>query len=104
MPSVRAELYDLFKVAIGAAYPDVAEANPPIIAACAQTKFGDYQCNNAMSLFARLKGNPACPKAPRDVALAVVAGLPAGNDIVAETSLAGPGFVNIRVSRDYLAK
>lgn len=101
---MRAELFDLFKVAISAAYPDVAEANPPIIAACQQTKFGDYQCNNAMGLFAKLKGSPSCPKAPRDVALAVVAGLPSGNAMVTETSLAGPGFINVRLSKDYISK
>lgn len=104
MPSLRAELADLARAAIANAYPDLAASNPPIVAACAQIKFGDYQCNNAMPLFAKLKGNPACPKAPRDVANAIVAGLPAGNAMISETSLAGPGFINIRVSREFLAK
>jgi hypothetical protein len=36
------------------AYPDVTDE--PIVAACNNAKFGDYQCNNAMQLFAKLKG------------------------------------------------
>lgn len=56
-----------------------------------------------MALHGKLKGTPNAPKAPRDVANALLASVPA-NDLVAETSLAGPGFINIRVSRAHVAK
>lgn len=63
------------------------------------------QCNNAMGVFGRLKGQEGAPKAPRAVAEALLAGLPLGvvGGMVSETSLAGPGFINLRLSRDWLA-
>jgi hypothetical protein len=98
--SLRSQLYKLFAQALEKAYPDVNEE--PAIAPCAQAKFGDYQCNNAMALFGKLKGKEGAPKAPRDVANALLAALPA-NDLIVETSLAGPGFINIKLSRPELA-
>eukprot|EP00195_Chlamydomonas_chlamydogama_P013083 CAMPEP_0202901536 /NCGR_PEP_ID=MMETSP1392-20130828/14309_1 /ASSEMBLY_ACC=CAM_ASM_000868 /TAXON_ID=225041 /ORGANISM="Chlamydomonas chlamydogama, Strain SAG 11-48b" /LENGTH=593 /DNA_ID=CAMNT_0049588109 /DNA_START=305 /DNA_END=2086 /DNA_ORIENTATION=+ len=99
--SIRGELTDLFRGALNGAFPDASEA--PIIAPCANLKFGDYQCNNAMGLFGRLKGTPNAPKAPRDVANAIVAAIPA-NEMLSETSLAGPGFINLKLSRPFMAK
>lgn len=99
-PSLRGELTDLFKQALTTAYP--ASEEEPIIAPCNNPKFGDYQCNNAMSLFGKLKGSEGAPKAPRDVGTAIMKALPPSN-LVAETSIAGPGFVNVKVSKDYLA-
>lgn len=98
--SLRTELSELFKNALSIAYPDASEA--AIIAPCNNPKFGDYQCNNAMPLFGKMKGKEGCPKAPRDVANSIVASLPT-NPLVKETSLAGPGFINVKVSREYLA-
>lgn len=43
------------------------------------------------------------PKNPRAVAEAILAQLPA-SAMVAETSLAGPGFINIRLGTDWLAQ
>ncbi len=99
--SVRGELSELFRTALTVSFP--AASAEPIVAACNNAKNGDYQCNNAMALFGRLKGTPNAPKAPRDVANAILGALPT-NDLVAETSLAGPGFINVRVSNSYLAK
>ncbi|KAF8073007.1 Arginine--tRNA ligase [Scenedesmus sp. PABB004] len=99
--SLRGELAGLFRTALGAAFPAAGEEEP-VIAPCAQSKFGDYQCNNAMGLFGRLKGTEGAPKAPRDVATAVVAALPA-NELLTETSLAGPGFINCKLSSAALA-
>ena len=98
--SIREELSDLFKAALASAFPGVEE--PPMIAACNNAKNGDYQCNNAMGLFGKLKGKEGAPKAPRDVATAILAALPP-NDAVDGTSLAGPGFINLRLSPAYLA-
>ena len=44
----------LFQSAIAKAFPDVSV--PVLVAATNQPEHGDYQCNNAMSLFGRLKG------------------------------------------------
>lgn len=52
--SVRQQLTALFGSSIAAAFPDAGVA-----AAVVKTndpKFGDYQCNNAMALFAKCKG------------------------------------------------
>ena len=85
---LRGELSALFQQAIKTAYPDVVE--PVVLMPCTQARFGDYQCNNAMGLFGKLKGKEGAPKTPRDTANAVLAALPP-NDLVTETSLAGPG-------------
>ena len=85
---LRGELGALFQQAIKTAYPDVVD--PVVLMPCGQAKFGDYQCNNAMGLFGKLKGKEGAPKAPRDAANAVLAALPP-NELVSETSLAGPG-------------
>ena len=85
---LRGELGALFQQAIKTAYPDVVD--PVVLMPCGQAKFGDYQCNNAMGLFGKLKGKDGAPKAPRDAANAVLAALPP-NELVSETSLAGPG-------------
>lgn len=102
IPSLRSELQALFKTAIQTAYPSMAD-DLPLVAACGNTKNGDYQCNNAMALFGRLKGKEGAPRAPRDAAIALVAALPP-NELIESTSLAGPGFINIRLNYAYLAK
>lgn len=50
MLSIYESLYKLFEKAIIAAYPDLPD--PPVTIALAgnNPKFGDYQCNSAMSL------------------------------------------------------
>lgn len=100
--SVRADLETLFGAAISAAFPDLTDA-APMIAACNNTANGDYQCNNAMPLFGKLKGKEGAPKSPRDVALAIVNALPQ-NGVLSNTSLAGPGFINCRLSAGYLSE
>ena len=54
VPSLRAELTEVFRQALESAYPS---ANiEPVVAQTNEPKFGDYQCNNAMALFGQLKG------------------------------------------------
>jgi arginyl-tRNA synthetase len=98
--TLRGELSGLFKSALSTAFPAADEQ--PIIQSCNNPQFGDYQCNNAMGLFGKLKGKEGAPKNPREVATAIVSGLP-DNSTIANTSLAGPGFINCKVSSDYLA-
>ena len=62
-------------------------------------KNGDFQCNNAMELHKKLS-SPSL-SAPRDFAQRLVSFVPA-NPIVASLSVAGPGFINIRVATSYL--
>lgn len=102
-------LSSLFSTAIALAFPDAArDANAgskpgtidPAITASKNTQFGDFQSNVAMSL-AKVVGKP-----PREVAKAIVAQLAkcpelAGPEAIAEpitdASIAGPGFINIKL-------
>ncbi|CAL4965415.1 unnamed protein product [Urochloa decumbens] len=66
--------------------------------------FGDYQCNNAMSLFSSLRGSSdANFQNPRAIGQAILNNLPP-SDIVESTSVAGPGYVNIVISSDWIAQ
>lgn len=102
MPSIDpiAILADRFRSAIAAAFPDVGPDVDPLISAAKQTQFGDFQSNVAMSLAKRV-GKP-----PRDVAKAVVASCDISDiaDKLTDASIAGPGFINIRLKGDALAK
>lgn len=51
---LRTELRALFQAALQAAYPGI-EAQALVVAS-QLPQFADYQCNNAMPLFGRLKG------------------------------------------------
>ena len=64
--SLRQRLSVTFQQSLDASFPGVSvpgagagEGEGPVIAQvvqCGQPKYGDYQCNNAMALFARIKG------------------------------------------------
>ena len=58
--------------------------------------------NNAMGLFGRMKGKEGAPKNPREVAQKLVDGIPLGG-MIEEVSIAGPGFINLKLSRSWLA-
>ena len=60
-------------------------------------RFGDYQANCAMSLGKAL-GRP-----PRTVAQTLVERLPLG-DLLDPPEIAGPGFINLRLRTDWLAR
>ena len=102
--SLRAELTDAFGTALGAAFPTAA-ARPAVNATARKdAKFGDYQCNNAMAVFGSVKGKEGAPKSPRDVAAAIVAALPRAPLVDEAPTIAGPGFINVRVPRPALAE
>ena len=61
---------------------------------------GDFQCNNAMELHKKLPPSPST-KSPRAAAEALVAAVPK-NPIISSLEIAGPGFINIKISTDYL--
>lgn len=82
---MRNLLRSLFNDAIRKAFPDAPEE--AAILACNQAKFGDYQCNNAMALHGRMKGQEGALKSPRAVAEALLAQLP-DNPLISETRCA----------------
>ena len=87
-----------FQEAISAAWgPEHAQADP-LIRPAQNPTFGDYQANVAMSLGKRLGRNP------RQVAAAVVEKLQ-WLDLLAEApSVAGPGFINLKLSANWLSQ
>mgnify|MGYP002632305315 CR=1 FL=1 len=100
--TMREELQSLFSTAIQTAFPSLGTDFDVLVAACNNPANGDYQCNNAMPLFGRVKGIEGGPKNPRAVAEAILSNIPE-NTMISETSLAGPGFINIRLDKQWLS-
>ncbi len=61
-----------------------------------KSEFGDYQVNGVMAIAKELKQNP------RDLAAQIVANLDQ-NKVIEKADVAGPGFINITLSKDFLA-
>ena len=68
----------------------------PEITQSTQSKFGDYQCNNALKLAKELKANP------REVAQKIVDHF--DRTKIAKLEIAGPGFINITLDPSYLSE
>jgi arginyl-tRNA synthetase len=62
VPSVRAEIATAFSAALRTAFPTVDIQ--PAVAATNNPDHGDYQCNNAMALFGRMKGKASPTQHP----------------------------------------
>jgi len=91
-------IVDILEQRIAAAMSEATgeENCPAIVKPTADPKFGDYQANGAMGLVKRLKTNP------RRMAEQVVAKLDLGG--ICETpEIAGPGFINLRLSPGFLS-
>ncbi|MFQ5806354.1 MAG: arginine--tRNA ligase [Phycisphaerae bacterium] len=69
----------------------------PQIRPATDPKFGDYQCNVAMSLAKRLKAKP------REIAQRIADAVDLAG-IAEPLEIAGPGFINIRLSNDFLSR
>jgi arginyl-tRNA synthetase len=76
--------------------PDVADADP-MIRRSTDPRFGDFQSNCAMGLAKRIGAKP------RDVAERIKAALSI-DDICDEPEIAGPGFINLRLRREFMAQ
>lgn len=85
--------------AIARALPGVADADP-LVTPCRNPELGDFQSNAAMPLAKRLG------RKPRDIAAEIVGHLDATDiaEPIDESSIAGPGFINIRLRNDVLAE
>ena len=115
MPDVLQTLRALFSHAIRLAFPDLF--NPPDersleanVSLATKEQYGDYQCNSAMELSKQLKAKCNRIEPPNKVAqlmlqkLAEAAGGEASlKRIVARTEVAGPGFINVHLQRDFVA-
>ncbi|XP_058722347.1 arginine--tRNA ligase, cytoplasmic-like [Vicia villosa] len=103
--SVRKQLAKLFAESLKVTVPSESDVVPLIDACVAKNgvKHADYQCNNAMSLFAKIKGKQTEFKNPRSLGEAIMKNLPP-SEMIESCSVAGPGFVNIVLSKKWIAK
>ena len=76
--------------ALVSALGDDGRGVDPLVKPATDPKFGDYQCNVAMSL------GKALGRKPRDVAQAIADAL-AASQLFESVEVAGPGFINLRL-------
>jgi len=116
--SVLDTLTSIFRAALASAFPDVpADELPcPVTLSGAggggqgkggkkggqQQQYGDYQFNGSMAIAGVLKGR-GIKASPREVADKVVAAVDKG-DVIEKVEVAGPGFVNVYIRRDFVEK
>ncbi|MBL8512722.1 MAG: arginine--tRNA ligase [Betaproteobacteria bacterium] len=87
----------VFQAALHAAYPALVGTDPPFVIEVEKPKnpeHGHFAVNSALQLAKRLG------KKPREIAEAIVAALPASDLIAGTPEIAGPGFINIRLSQE----
>ncbi len=97
--NLRNELEKRVSQALSAA--GAPAGSPAMVAPAANPKFGDYQANGVMAAAKKLKANP------RELAAKVVAQLQPGgaaelSDLAEKVEVAGPGFINIKLKKDWL--
>ncbi|HXK78609.1 MAG TPA: arginine--tRNA ligase, partial [Kiritimatiellia bacterium] len=98
MQTIQDLLSEQVRAAFAAAFPGADLAGLPLAATPAGDEaFGDYQSNGAMAA-AKVLRQP-----PRQVAEQVVRHLPTG-DLLAKVEIAGPGFINMTLADDALAR
>lgn len=93
METIARQLEKAFRDAIRESFNLEAD---PLIGVAQNEKFGDYQANAAMGLAKQAKSNP------RAVAEQIKSKLQLG-EMASEVSIAGPGFINVRLSPAWLA-
>ncbi|NLB56158.1 MAG: arginine--tRNA ligase, partial [Lentisphaerae bacterium] len=98
MYSIELNLTKWMQASVRSTFPDYPELVDFVsVIRSTSPDFGDYQCNSAMSFAKVLK------QKPRDIAEKIIAGLESG-PVVARCEIAGPGFINIILADDWLAK
>src|SRR5436190_15817796 len=100
MTSIAAQLDRAFRAAISAAFVFDADS---LIAVAQNEKFGDYQSNAAMGLAKQVAERTGQKANPRQVAEKIREKLEHGG-MASEVTIAGPGFINVRLSPDWLAR
>ena len=100
MATIAGQLEMPFRTAIRTAFDIDAD---PLISVSQNEKFGDYQSNAAMGLAKQLAERTGQKTSPRQVAEQIKAKLDLG-DMASEVSIAGPGFINVRLSAAWLAR
>lgn len=98
MNTVITDLKEIFHSALIAAFPQLENESVYVdVVQSKQEKFGHYQCNLAMKLAKPLQINP------RQIAQHVADKVDKGQ-IIAALDIAGPGFINITLTPQYLGQ
>lgn len=98
MNTIEQLLSDWMREAFQRALPECPEGGSTVgVVATTSAEFGDYQCNHAMGFAKSLKRNP------RQIADAVVKSV-SPLSAVAKLEIAGPGFINITLDQEWLAR
>src|SRR3569623_311181 len=100
MATIAAILDTKFRQAIRAAFGVDAD---PLVGPSQNDKFGDYQSNAAMGLAKVVAERTGQKTNPRQVAEQIKGALDLG-EIASEISIAGPGFINVRLSPAWLGQ
>ncbi|MEG4284985.1 arginine--tRNA ligase [Microcoleus sp. A006_D1] len=95
MNSIAQQLKARFEKAFTSAFGESYADTDLMLAASSNPKFGDFQCNAAMSLGKKL-GKP-----PRAIASTIIENLDIA-DICETPEIAGPGFINLKLKPAYL--
>lgn len=96
--SARHQVFRLVRESLAVTFPE--SGLEPLVNACTN-KFGDYQCNNAMGIWSKIRGTKSDYKNPSAVGQAIATNLPASS-IIEKTSVAPAGFVNIFISNTWI--
>ncbi|CAD6187837.1 unnamed protein product [Caenorhabditis auriculariae] len=99
--SILGRLSDLFRKAIKEAFPSLDVAL--LMAETSNPTFGDYQCNSAMPIAAKLKAT-GVSKRPGDVAKEIFAKIPSNTEFLEKVEVMPAGFINIFLKKDYIKK
>jgi arginyl-tRNA synthetase len=100
MPTISSILDAKFRQAIQAAFGFDSD---PLVVPAQNDKFGDYQANAAMSLAKTLSEKTGQKANPRQIAESIQSKLDLG-EIASEISIAGPGFINVKLHPHWLVK
>jgi arginyl-tRNA synthetase len=100
MPTITSQLDTAFRLAITSAFGREAD---PLIAQSQNENFGDYQSNAAMGLAKVIAEMTGSKSNPRAIAEQIKAKLDLG-EMAAEVSIAGPGFINVKLSPAWVTK
>ena len=95
MESTIEKLKSKFDKALVAAFGQDVAGTDPMVVPASNPKFGDYQCNVAMSLAKKLKDKP------RAIATQIIDNLDI-TDFCLPPEIAGPGFINLSLKPEYL--
>ena len=95
MKSILEQLNEIFSESLKTVFGSEISLPSPLIVPATNPKFGDFQCNIALPLAKTLD------EKPRAIAEKIVTAVDLG-DICEPLEIAGPGFINLKLTNDYL--